>query len=246
MIAPSAITDTDAATSDRISQAREQAYVILRRLGIVLIGLFVFDVVGMSFAMSRHQGYSLDFLPLVGGTILIRGGLKPVRTIRFSAGAGMVGIFIGTIRALWVPVQLIVTELHLGDYARLETFAIGCVWALVALAIFRGACSEPVEIALQAEFGAPRWWTNPALGPLAGLVISILFVIPALFNRPNLDAALAATRLRYGDAYQYAVTGWGAQNDDWKVDVDAYNTEAIKKVQVDVAFGHVRSITPLP
>jgi hypothetical protein len=231
---------------DRISRAYQQAHVILLRLGLVLVGLFALDLVEAAIAVAHHQGASADFSPLIAGIVLIRGGLRPVRTVRFLAGLAMTGGFIGMIVRVWAPIQLITTELRLHDFERLIAFGAGCIYALVAIAVYRGACSESVEIALRAEFGEPNWTSNPVLGPLAGVLVSIAFYALSVSSRPTFDVALAAANAKYGHSYQYAVTGWQAYNQDQKVDIDAYNTEAIKKIEVDVVYGHVKNITNVP
>lgn len=236
----------DVVESDEITLARHQTRVILGRLGWVLIGLFALDLIEASFVWARHQSDSLDVLPLIAGIILIRGGLRPVRTIRFIAGMTMVAGLIMTVYTMWAPWQLVDTELRLHDYSRELTFVIGCLYALVALAVYRGACSEPVELALQAEFGAPRWWNNPVIGPLTGLSLSLFLIALGVLAKPTFDIALDAARAKYGPSYRYVVAAWQSQNDVWNVEVEAYNSDSIRKVDVEIVSGQVKKVASLP
>ncbi len=242
----SAQASAEDAEIGRIDLARQQAHATLEWIGWIVIGLFVFDLIESAAAWARHHSSRVDLLPLIGGIILIRGGLRPVRTVRFIAGVTMVAGLLMDIYTTWAPPRLIITEIHLHDFSRELGFVTGCLYALVAMAVYRGTCSESVEVVLRAEFGAPGWWSNPVLGPLTGLLLSLFIIALGTINKPNFDIALNAARAKYGDSYQYIVTGWQVQNDDWNVEVEGYNTDSIKKADVEITDGRVRKVTTLP
>lgn len=229
--------------------ANPDARVIVRRVGVVLIIVGLLDILSMFVAISRHQSYSSDvnIFAVIAGVLLIRGSLKPLRGIRWLAGFIAGG-------ALWAliyltvttPASLVFTEIRLHDLREVVNVIMGGVVAALALWVYTSLNDPVVRAALFAEFGVPRWRDRPWTSFSVGLATGVVFLGLIAFDRPNIDAALAAAKHRFGGSYEYAMTSYSRVNDYSAIGVAAYNPSVINRVIVVVVHNVVKRIIDTP
>jgi len=215
---------------------------VIRILGVVLIGLGFLDIIIQAF-MFQGGSVNLDFnlLPIIIGSLLIRGNLKAIRVTMFIFGSYILFTLLSFVLSfIFIPFDyswLLLRERFYNQPLPLIfsfLFFIIYSWAFLNLT---GRIVVTRLIEKGHKFIKP--WEKAYAGMVIGALIAFIMMImlTQMLRGENAGIAIEKMREKYGNNYRYTVTSMNIrQTKEKKVytaQVAAYNNEQIKYITVE-------------
>jgi len=178
---------------------------ILKRVGLVLLGIGLLDVGVMIYCIVNHLSYSSSFnlFAVIGGIFLMRGSLRAAALIRWFSVFMLVGFLaMAIVLPFLQPLDLSLTELRLNPGA----FASGAIlYALVLGLLFwlsRQLALDPVKDAV-AKAGLKRRDMRYPAAAGVGLALLLGITIPIITSGESAARAKSIAQQQVGIGYQF-------------------------------------------
>ena len=216
---------------------------ILRKVGLVLIGVGVFDIGLMVFAIVNNLSYmsSLNIFAIIAGVYLLKGNLKATQIILWFVAFFLGGIIGVSIAAFWsIPISLIWTY---AKFYKFQFLMICVEFILIFILLFwtyRCLTFKVVLDAINANLDCRKIWNKPIVGLGIGLLLValLIFLLLPLSKGEIVDEAKKRASFQSGSEYQYYVSSIEVQSSHENsshvsAEVIAYNEREIKNVNVE-------------
>jgi hypothetical protein len=180
---------------------------VLKRVGLVLLGIGLLDVGVMVCCIANRLSYSSSFnlFAVIGGIFLIRGSLRTAAFVGWFSVIMLTG-FLAMVAVLpfLQPLDLSLTELRLNP----GSFAAGVILYVLVLGFLLWLSQqlglESVEEAV-ARAGLKRRDIRYAAAAGVGLALVLGITVPLVTNGESAARAKSIARQQVGTAYQFHV-----------------------------------------
>lgn len=213
----------------------EEAYRILKRVGIALCLVGVIDAIVFIYCARNNIDYSSSFniFAVIAGLFLIKGSIRVAHIVTLFS-AFLLAAFVGLLITfpLMQPVELQLIDFKLNPVSRqlsivFMLFATGFIYW-----IYRQLSGEPIMLARKKaglSYGFPK--QAVALGVI--LVAGLSFAMNNLSNSDRAHLAKTKASEIYGDAYAYHVTHINNSGSYVFARLTAYNESEIRLIEVE-------------
>ena len=214
----------------------------MKRVGIVLIAIGIFDLAYFVYYTSQDQGFSSNLRQsysstgltlVVAGVFLIRGSLCAVPTVTWFAALGLSNLVSATFILLpfLKPAELWEIEFRLDPVGLFLSFLVRIISIALLYWIYKQLRAAPVVSATRKSGHSA---STPKFAFILGVAMIVLLTAIMHFTRSGAAGAKAVelARLQYGDKYKYHLTGMSWTNGNVKANLTAYNEHEIKPVQL--------------
>lgn len=211
---------------------------LLKRVGLVLMGVGVLDIAYMVYCLSHDQSYSSSFniFAVIAGVFLLRGSLGAVRLVTWFAAF----MFAGSVGAIFVlfpflmPAGLWAAEFRLDPVGLSISLLVGVAAIALLFWVYKQLRAAPVvaaRVAAGHSASPPRFAF--ILGAALVALLGGIFHFTAAAGGAAGAKAVELAKARYGESYNYHVTAIHWSNGHVWATLDAYNEHEIKPVQVE-------------
>lgn len=216
---------------------------ILKKVGIALIIVGIFDILVMIYCIVNQLNYSssLNIFAVIAGFFLYRGGLKTAKVVIFFSSFFVTGIIgIPFILPLLTPTDLILTQIKLNPINSICYFAIWLVFLFFLIWILKSLTSPAVYNAIYKKGKKTKlFFTSQRLGIFLGIVLlaTLGTTLPSLLKGENAKMAIAEAQKKIGNGYKFSISSinissnYGGKTNVYAV-VTAYNDTEIKNIEV--------------
>jgi len=214
---------------------------IFQRVGLVLIGVGLVDIVLMVYCFTNHKGYSscLNIFAVIAGIVLLNGSLKAARIVSLLA-ALFIATFTGVMLSLcWLfPLDLAVSYLRIRTLTTIVAISAAAALLIAVVWIYRTLTSPPIRIAMnRAEVNHTSFWRRPSLGFWVGSCLALFFLISESFliDAEINQKARQRAAAQIGPGYNFHVTSLITPPDGkfGRALITAYNDKEIKDIVVE-------------
>jgi len=205
-----------------------------KKAGLVLLIVGILDIGVMFYCIMNQINYgsSFNIFAVIAGILLIRGGAKTARVVRWFS-AFFILIFIGffLLSPLFIPIDLQIAQFKINPIEVLSSYA-STIFLIGVLIWVYMQLSMPDALAKLKEAGYKIQRPQSAL--YTALVFLVLGGVSLgyILNSGSAKKAELLAQEQFGSNYKYRVANLNFANDHGVAIVTAYNNNEIKNVQV--------------
>ncbi|MEO1446256.1 MAG: hypothetical protein AAFV46_08475 [Cyanobacteria bacterium J06635_11] len=209
---------------------------ILKRVGLVLIGIGTIDIAYMVHLLLQGQRYSswFNIFAVVAGVFLLRGNLRAIHIITWVA-AFMFAHLVSNLAILLPfvkPAELWAIEFRLDPVGLALSLLIRIMAIALLFWVYTQLRTAPV-VAASARTGNSA--TTPKLAFVLGVTLVAIPVGILHITRGSAagNKAVEIAQTQYGEDYKYHITAMSWSDGQVRASLTAYNAQEIKPVQVE-------------
>ena len=183
-------------------------HAILKRTGIVLLGIGLLDIAFLVYCVANRESYSSSFniVAVAAGIFLIRGSLRAASIVRWFS-VFMLAAFVALVLAwpLLQPMALTLTHIRLSPVSALISLSFMAIILCLLYWLYRELGKAPV---LQARASAGRMARDMRIPAAAGVAVVILltFFLSFLLGGESAAKAKLMAAKELGAEYRYHVS----------------------------------------
>lgn len=216
---------------------------ILRRVGLALIILGLFDIGFMIYRIASQAGYfsSFNIFAVIAGVFLLSGSLRAARIVSWFAAlliSGFIGFLL--ISPLLFPLGLIVTYLKLHTVFVFLGLLVGIGIIAFLIWVYRALTSAPVRNAMEQQGIISRaLWRRPSRGFWVGGCLAVgLFIFAFILSHgETAEEAKQRAAAHVGPGYAFHITSINISSSSGvkhvRAVVTAYNDTEIKSIEIE-------------
>ncbi|MFG0457126.1 hypothetical protein [Shewanella mangrovisoli] len=205
-----------------------------KKAGIILVVIGMLDIGFMVYCISNNMNYSSSFniFSVIAGVLLIRGGVKTARTVRWLSvffATAFVGVILTT--PITTPLGLLITQIKLNPVATIGTYLFSIVFITVLVWVYLQLSSaQSLSLISQAGYNTGK----PKSAFIAAIVLLVTLggLMAALMNGESAQKAKLLAKEQLGSEFNYQISSITTSGNSGNAIVTAYNGVEIRNVQV--------------
>lgn len=205
------------------------------KAGVILVVIGIIDIGYMVYCISNQISYSssLNIFAVIAGILLMRGGVKTARAVRWLSAFASLALAGGILLLPLIldPVGLLIAQIKLNTLQTLGSYSLGVVF-LVLLAWVYFQLSTPQSLAVLSDAG---YKTNKPKSALYAAIVMVVFIAGLsviLFRGESAQKAKQIASEKFGSNYKYHISSMSWSGDSGYAQLTAYNSNEIKAVEV--------------
>ena len=212
----------------------EQIVNPFRAAGVALIIIGVIDIGVMAYCIANKISYSSSFniFAVIAGSLLIKGGVKTARAVRWFSSFLAVAFFgLLLVTPVTTPIGLLLTQFKVNAFSMVGSFVFGL--ALVGILVWvHRQLSTPGSLNLLAQAGYKVGKPKSAYIGAGVLMVLAVGLSAELLNGESAQKAKSLAREQLGPSFEYHVSSISISGNAGRAAVTAYTNKEIRNVDV--------------